>query len=244
MKQAFLVICAAALFLAPVLGFNSIFPQGRHTLALNAVTPNQASPDQVPLASSIARREFVSTVAGAAVVGTFGALVSAEEAATIPEVSRNINRMGGLLEPNTEPGCPFKLFKPSNWNYFSGAGSEGAYDAKWVDIVNPDSVIVTSSPVKSTTTSVTALGDVKAFGEKLAAKRGCELVEATARNTEGIDMYQFEFQYSGGNEKREIYLLSVNKGKLWALTCTSISKRWSKRRELYMNLAGSFVPKL
>lgn len=42
---------------------------------------------------------------------------------------------------------------PSGWNKFDG--EVGAYDAKWQDLVDPtDNVKVSSSPVKSTTTSM------------------------------------------------------------------------------------------
>jgi len=53
------------------------------------------------------------------------------------------------------------MLKPAGWNEFGG--SPDTYVIKWVDIVNQQDeiVILNSTPVKSTTTSVTALGEVK-----------------------------------------------------------------------------------
>ena len=40
----------------------------------------------------------------------------------------------------------------------------------------------------------------------------------------------------------ELLLLCINKGKLYRLSCTSKNGRWDKRKELYKNVALSFVP--
>ena len=113
---------------------------------------------------------------------------------------------------------------------------------KWSDIINRDEqVVLNATPVKASTTSVAALGDVKEVGEKLAKSRGAELVEARERQTEGILFYEFEFK---GEAVSELYELAVNKGRLWSLSATSATKRWAKRRDLLKNVLGSFLPKL
>ena len=44
----------------------------------------------------------------------------------------------------------------SGWNKFEG--EVGAHDAKWEDVVNPfEKIKISSSPVKSTTTSITGI---------------------------------------------------------------------------------------
>ena len=132
------------------------------------------------------------------------------------------------------------MSRPSGWNQFDG--SPETYVVKWSDIINRDeNVVLNSTPVKASTTSVSALGDVKEVGEKLAKARGAELVEARERVTEGITFYEFEFK---GEAISELYELAVNKGRLWSLSATSATKRWAKRRELLKNVLGSFLPKL
>ncbi len=113
---------------------------------------------------------------------------------------------------------------------------------KFSDIINRDEqVVLNATPVKASTTAVSALGDVKEVGERLAKARGMELVEARARETEGLVFYEFEFK---GEPISEVFELCVNKGRLWALSATAGTKRWGKRRELLKNVLGSFVPKL
>lgn len=113
---------------------------------------------------------------------------------------------------------------------------------KWSDIINRDEqVVLNSTPVKASTTSVSALGEVKEVGERLAKARGSELVEALERVTEGITFFEFEFK---GGEVSELYELCVNKGRLWSLSATSATKRWAKRRDLLKGVLGSFLPKL
>ena len=132
------------------------------------------------------------------------------------------------------------MARPSGWNQFEG--SPETYVAKWSDIINRDElVILNSTPVKASTTSVETLGDVQEVGTKLAKARNAELVEAKARVTEGVVFYEFEFK---GEPISEVYSLCVNKGRLWALSATSATKRWPKRRELLKNVLGSFLPKL
>jgi photosystem II oxygen-evolving enhancer protein 2 len=130
---------------------------------------------------------------------------------------------------------------PSGWNKFEG--EVGAYDVKWQDLVDStENIKLSSTPVKSTTTSIDVLGEVKAVGDSLAIKRNAELVAAEERLTEGILFYKFEFAIRDGTH--QLVQLCVNKGKVWSLDASAKEKRWSKRGELYQNIMGSFVPKL
>eukprot|EP00624_Nannochloropsis_granulata_P000409 evm.model.NODE_11665_length_50247_cov_43.292774.5 len=127
------------------------------------------------------------------------------------------DKLGGLLEPYTDI-------------------------AKWSDIINRDELVVlNSTPVKASTTSVEALGDVQEIGKKLATGRGAELVEAKARLTEGVLFYEFEFK---GEAISELASLCVAKGRLWNLSATAATKRWAKKRDLFKGVIGSFLPKL
>jgi len=157
---------------------------------------------------------------------------------SIEEVPRVTNTMGGLLEPYSAKG--FKLFRPSGWDKFDT--SPDLYDVKFVDIINKaETVIISSSPVKSSATLL-ALGSIQEVGNKLASSRNAVLVSATEKITDGIVSYTFEFSKEPSHE---VFQLSINKGKLWSLSCRSPSeKSWEKRAELYRNIAGSFLPKL
>merc|ERR1712087_1102300 len=130
---------------------------------------------------------------------------------------------------------------PSGWNKFDG--EVGAYDLKWQDLVDQmENIKVTSSPVKSTTTSIDALGEVKAVGDSLASKRNAKLVSATERLTDGVLFYKFDFAINDGTH--QLLQLCICKGKLWSIDANSTEKRWAKRSELYENVLGSFMPKL
>ena len=130
---------------------------------------------------------------------------------------------------------------PSGWNKFDG--EVGAYDLKWQDLVDPtENIKVSSSPVKSTTSSIDALGDVQTVGESLAAKRNAKLVSATERQTDGILFYKFDFAINDGTH--QLLQLCVCKGKVWSIDANAKEKRWSKRAELYENVLASFMPKL
>jgi hypothetical protein len=134
------------------------------------------------------------------------------------------------------------MLRPSGWNQFEG--SPTTYLVKWTDIVNRDEqVVLNSTPVKASTTSVSALGPVGEVGQKLAASRQADVKEAKERVTDGVLFYQFEFE---GKEDglSELYELAVNKGKLWSLSASTATKRLPKRKELFENVLGSFVPKL
>ena len=106
----------------------------------------------------------------------FPALVGAEPTDETPRV---VTRMGGLLvsmsliiaifhriiisrdhdywhhfqERYQDSGRGLSLLVPSGWNKFEG--EVGAYDLKWQDLVDPkENVKISSTPVKSTTTSM------------------------------------------------------------------------------------------
>ena len=130
------------------------------------------------------------------------------------------------------------MMVPSGWNKFEG--EVGAYDLKWQDLVDKtESIKISSTPVKSTTTSVDLLGDVQTVGESLAAKRNAKLISATERQTDGILFYKFDFAINDGTH--QLLQLCVGKGKLWSIDASAKEKRWSKRSELYENVLVSLV---
>lgn len=179
---------------------------------------------------------------GAAAVATATFAPSIASAYPSDETQRIVTRMGGLLEKFADTQRGLSINIPSGWNKFEG--EVGAYDIKWQDLVDPkENIKISSTPVKSTTTSVAALGDdVQAIGENLASKRNAKLVKAQERLTDGILFYEFEFAI--GDATHQLLSLSVNKGKIWSLDCNTTEKRWSKREEMYYNVIGSFIPRL
>lgn len=205
---------------------------------------NQASSSNVN--TDISRRESFANVAsiigGVAGVGVASAFPSLASAFPSDETPRVISRMGGLLERYGDTQRGLSLLVPSGWNKFEG--EVGAYDLKWQDLVDPkENIKISSTPVKSTTTSINALGDdVQALGQKLAAKRDAKLMKAEERLTDSILFYTFEFAINDGTH--QILCLCVHKGKIWSLDANTTEKRWSKRDEMYNNVAGSFIPKL
>lgn len=111
------------------------------------------------------------------------------------------------------------------------------------DLVDPnENIKISSTPVKSTTESVAALGEVQEVGKSLASKRNADLVGATERLTDGVLFYKFDFAIKDGTH--QLLQLCVCKGKLWSIDASAKEKRWSKRSELYENVLGSFMPKL
>lgn len=188
----------------------------------------------------ISRRDALRSVA---VVGTTAAFVPAPAFAggAGEDEPRVTSRMGGLLEPFQDGGRGLRMMAPSGWNKFDG--EVGAYDLKWQDLVDPtENIKISSSPVKSTTESVEALGPVKDVGERLAARRSAKLMNASQRTTEGVVFYTFDFALNDGTH--QLLLLCVCKNKLWSVDASAKERRWSKREELYKNVLGSFVPRL
>jgi len=145
--------------------------------------------------------------------------------------------MGGILEPFIDAGKGYKLLKPSGWNKFDT--DPGVYEVKFQDLIEPfETVQVSTTPV-TTATSVTALGELEEVGKKFAKSRDAELVASKSRDVGDVKTYTFELK---GPVYHELLLLSVNKGKLYRLSCIASNKRWGKRSELYKNVALSFVP--
>jgi len=196
-----------------------------------------------PAPTDISRRD--SFVRAASIFGGIPGVITLSplitNAIATDETPRIINRMGGLLE-RFQDSRGVSLLVPSGWNKFEG--EVGAYDFKWQDLVNDkENIKISSTPVKSTTTSIAALGDdVNAIGENLASKRNAKLIKASERLTDNILFYTFEFAIN--DKTHQILSLSVNKGKIWSLDVNSSEKRWKTRVELYSNVVGSFLPKI
>jgi len=178
---------------------------------------------------------FAHSKSGLTVVSQPAYAVVSEET---PKVT---TRMGGLLEKYQDGPRGFQILAPSGWNKFEG--EVGAYDVKWQDLVDPkENIKLSSTPVKSTTTSIDVLGDVQTLGESLATKRNAKLISAKERLTDGILFYVFNFAINDGTH--QLLELCVNKGKIWSLDANTTEKRWSKREDMYNNVVGSFMPKL
>mmetsp|Transcript_57341 Transcript_57341/g.83829 ORF Transcript_57341/g.83829 Transcript_57341/m.83829 type:complete len:228 (+) Transcript_57341:138-821(+) len=185
---------------------------------------------------AMGRREVLAAAAAAVATATVPIVAFAEP----EQVERATSRMGGTMDPYNDVNKGFKLMRPGGWDAFSNA--PGEYDVKFVDLVNKaETITVSTTPVKSST-SIDALGEVGAVGAKLAASRGAELLSANDKITENIRAYTFEFKKGSSYE---IYQLSINKGRLWSLSCVAPSeKSWAKRKEAYRVVAGSFLPRL
>ena len=191
--------------------------------------------------NAVSRRETfgkaASLIAGAASIVASPASSLAEVTDETPKVT---TRMGGLLEKYQDPRG-WTILAPSGWNSFDG--EVGAYDKKWQDIVSQtDNVKISSTPVKSTTTSVDILGPVEDVGKSLASKRNAKLVAALERQTDGILFYLFDFALDDGTH--QVLQLCVNKGKIWSVDANTMETNYSKKKDLYYNILGSFMPKL
>jgi len=210
-------------------------------LTIATLTPFGVSAFSAP-DSSISRREAFATTASTFIGGSAAGLIGVPCAGAVvtDETPKVITRMGGLLE-RYQDSRGWQIMAPSGWNKFDG--EVGAYDAKWQDLVDPtDNIKVSSSPVKSTTTSIDALGAVADVGASLAAKRNAKLINAEERQTEGILFYLFDFALDDGTH--QILQLCVNKGKVWSLDANTKEKRYAKKKDMYYNVMGSFLPKL
>jgi photosystem II oxygen-evolving enhancer protein 2 len=180
----------------------------------------------------------IMVVTGADIATPTPATAEEEEEEMVPE---KVSRMGGQLEKFQDGSRGFRMLAPSGWNKFEG--EVGAYDVMWRDLVDvKENIKISTIPVKSTTTSVALLGDVQTLGEALAKKRNASLVNATARTTDGILFYNFEFAINDGTH--QMLQMCVGKSKLWSLDLNSSEKRWEKKAEMYKNVANSFIPKL
>lgn len=106
-------------------------------------------------AVAASRRDWLLGQSTAAALSAF--VISSSPSLAVAEVSdetsRVTSRMGGLLEKYSDVQRGVSLLAPSGWNKFEG--EVGAYDIKWQDLVDPkENIKISSTPVKSTTTSV------------------------------------------------------------------------------------------
>merc|ERR1719409_1460214 len=145
--------------------------------------------------------------------------------------------MGGSLVSYVDAPKGYKLYKPTAWNQFDA--DPGVYDVKFQDLIEPFEIVQVSSSPVSTATSVSALGDVADVGAKLASSRSAKLVSASKREADGFLLYTVELE---SEQFHEYQTLSINKGKLYRLSTVTSVKRWPKRKDLYKNIALSFLP--
>ncbi|GMH86433.1 hypothetical protein TrVE_jg3938 [Triparma verrucosa] len=198
---------------------------------------------------ALQRRSFVSKAGNTiARVGIFGVgletgLGGPRAAWASEEVDRVTTRMGGLLEKYQDSRGGWIINCPSGWNKFEGEA--GAYDVKWQDLVSPnENIKVSSTPVTGEIKEIGKLGAVEELGAKLATKRGAKLLSSEDRLTDGIQFYTFEFSVPETNA-HQFLQLSVSKGKIWSLDANALGEnRWEKRKDIYKNVLGSFMPKL
>ena len=132
----------------------------------------------------------------------------------------------------------FRLLKPTTWNQFDG--EPGAYDVRWVDVVAPAESVTLSTSAYNAGQTIEDLAAVDRLGAKLASARGT-LTGARARRSADILFYDFSFS---GEGRRELLTMCVHKGRLWQLAAKAPEASWGKREALYLNVVGSFVPKL
>ena len=148
----------------------------------------------------MSRRESLQSVAGGIATAVLPAVFPLLPANAVvdEETPRVITRMGGLLEPFQDGPRSIKMMAPSGWNKFDG--EVGAYDLKWQDLVdNTENIKISSTPVKSNTTSISVLGNVEDVGKSLAARRNAKLLSATERQTDGVLFYKFDFVQKKNN---------------------------------------------
>merc|ERR1712166_1090874 len=101
------------------------------------------------------------------------------------------------------------------------------YDVKFQDLIEPfETVQVSTSPV-ATATSVDALGEVAAVGEKFAKGREAEVVKSKKRNMGDVLVYEYELK---GPVYHELLLLSINKGKLYRLSSSRATRAGTSAR--------------
>jgi photosystem II oxygen-evolving enhancer protein 2 len=218
-------------FLALMLSMSS-FPA---TVSGWSSQQRQHQPSITP--SPLSRRQVLFQQATAAAL----VLVSTTPLVSHADEPRVINRMGGLLEAYQDSPRGLRIMAPSGWNRFEG--EVGAYDVKWQDLVDPtENIKISSTPIKSTITTVAAIGPVQQLGDQLASKRNAKLLSAKERVTEGLLFYSFDFAL--GDATHQLLLLCVSKGKLWSVDASAKERKWDKRKEMYQNVLASFVPKL
>ena len=116
----------------------------------------------------------------------------------------------------------------------------GVYDAKFQDLIEPETTVTVSSSPVATATSVTALGDLREAGTKVAKSRNAKLLGGNEREVEGSLFYTFELE---SEQYHEYVGLCIAKGRLYRINTVTSNKKWPKRKELYKNVLLSFVPK-
>ena len=195
------------------------------TLTLCAAAASLLLPGSAP----ISRRAAMQQAAGAAVFA--GVALPANAA------DDSFSKLGGLLEPFIDVQKGYKLYKPSGWNQFDA--DPGVYDVKFADIIEPETTVQVSTSPVATATSITALGELDAVGEKFSKSRQAKLVKASSRDAGGSLVYTFELE---GETFHELLALSINRGKLYRVSTVTSNKKWAKREKLYTNIVNSFVP--
>ena len=177
-------------------------------------------------------------LAGGLVGGGLALVAPPALAADVLEIPPATTKMGGLLEKYADVNRGFRLLKPTTWNQFDG--EPGAYDVRWVDVVAPAESVTLSTSAYGAGSSIEDLAAVDRLGAKLASARGT-LTGARARRSADILFYDFSFS---GEGRRELLTMCVHKGRLWQLAAKAPEASWGKREALYLNVVGSFVPKL
>jgi hypothetical protein len=154
----------------------------------------------------------------------------------------------------SEVGRGFKLLRPFGFNEFQGEG--GGYLVKFASLYDVDeNVVIGSVPASAGKTSITEYGSLESIGEKLAKKRGGELISSQARETDGFIFYQYEFRNPvdtslprpgsrGATKIVELYELTVAKGRLWSVQATSNDLIFNKHESSLRAALASFVPRL
>ena len=160
------------------------------------------------------------------------------------------------LQSYSDVNRGFKMLRPFGFNEFDGAG--GGYAVKFASLFDVDeNVIIGSAPATAGKTSIVDYGDIDELGKKLATKRNGILKNSSARETDGIVFYQFEFENpldpslprTGPKNDRptvgiELYELCVNKGRLWSVQATSNEKLFKNHEQTIRHVMGSFLPRL
>jgi PsbP len=181
--------------------------------------------------------------------------IAAEASSNIPKVPLYSKKTSDTVI-YTDVGRGFRLLRPFGFNEFEGAG--GGYLVKFASLFDVDeNVVVGSVPATAGKTSITQYGELQALGEKLAAKRGGNLVSAKARETDGIIFYTFTFDSPldmslprpGSKSLKptrlmELYQLCVSKGRLWSVQATSNDKTFPDHVKYLQPAIDSFMPRL
>lgn len=174
---------------------------------------------------------------------------------SIPKVPLLTQRTS-TTQAYSDVGRGFKLLRPFGFNEFDGAGA--GYAVKFASLFDVDeNVVVGSTPATAGKESIVDYGTLDAIGEKLAKKRGGKLVDAKARQTDGIVFYQYQFENpldpslprTGPKNNRptvgiELYELAVNRGRLWSVQATSNNVAFPGHEQTFRDALQSFIPRL